>query len=125
MTAKASRSTDGQAFCGRTCIPVRTGSRQVRTLGVPSTFIKQLGHLPEKHSAPRGRWYLKLRLKMRTPAAWRAEAMVSPTQAMISRPAKEKVTFRVGSISCVGEGGSLRVSIRMYAWRGEKSYFAL
>jgi hypothetical protein len=69
MSEKASRSTDGQAFCGRTRIPARTGSTQARTLGTPSTFIKQLGHFPEKHSTPRGRWYLKLRLKMRTPAA--------------------------------------------------------
>src|ERR1700682_5850053 len=54
---------------------------QARTLGTPSTFIKQLGHLPDMHSKPRGRWYLKLRVKIRCPERYSAEAMVSDRNA--------------------------------------------
>ena len=36
-------------------MPARTGSVHVRTLGVPSTFIRQLGQSPDPHNSPRGR----------------------------------------------------------------------
>jgi len=47
---------------------VSSASYEARTFGVPSTLIMQLGHLPAMHNRPRGRWYLKLRVKMRRPA---------------------------------------------------------
>ena len=64
----ASFSSDGHAFWCRTSIPSSAGVTHDRMLGEPSTFTKQLGHFPEQHNNPRGRWYLKLRLKMRCPA---------------------------------------------------------
>ena len=73
-------------------MPARTGSVHVRTLGVPSTFIRQLGQSPDMHNSPRGRWYLKLRLKMRCPAAYNAEAMVSPGLAETFRPSNVNVS---------------------------------
>ena len=74
-----SRSTDGQAFCRCTRIPSRTGSVQVRTLGMPSTCIRQLGQEPVMQNSPRGRWYLKDRAVMSNPAAAMAEPIVSPS----------------------------------------------
>jgi hypothetical protein len=65
VTTSASRSSEPHTFCGRTSAPSRTGSAQTRTLGTPSTVIMQFAQLPEQQSSPRGRWYLKLREKMR------------------------------------------------------------
>ena len=56
------------------------------------TFIRQLGHLPLMHSSPRGRWYLKLRLKMRRPDRYSADATESPSRASTGFPLKVKVT---------------------------------
>ena len=78
---------------------------QVRTLGTPSTFIKQLGQLPDTHMRPRGRWYLKLRVKVRTPAAYRAEATVSPSTPSTRFPLKVKATRFEGEVTCDGLGG--------------------
>jgi len=44
----------------------------------PEVANRLLGQRPAPHSRPLGRWYLKPRLRMDTPAAWRAEATVSP-----------------------------------------------
>ena len=49
-----------------------------RTVGTPSTSTRQLGHWPLQHRRPRGRWYLNERENTRTPAAYSAEATVSP-----------------------------------------------
>ena len=49
--------------------------------------IMQFAQLPEQQSSPRGRWYLKLREKMRCPAAKSAEPIVSPSYAR-DRPAR-------------------------------------
>jgi hypothetical protein len=70
-----------------TVIPERTGSVQARTFGTPSTSTRQFGHRPAQQRSPRGRWYLKLRLTIRTPAAWSAEPTVSPLNALTLRPA--------------------------------------
>ena len=69
ITERASRSSDGQAFCPLTTAPFLAGSTQTRTLGTPSTVIRQLGHRPATQVRPRGRWYLNDLLNMRTPAA--------------------------------------------------------
>jgi hypothetical protein len=74
----ASVSSEGQAFCGLTTMPGSTGRRHERTLGSSPICTRQLGQWPVAQNRPRGRWYLKERLKVRTPAAYRAEAMVSP-----------------------------------------------
>jgi hypothetical protein len=50
-------------------MPSRTGSVQARIPGAPSTETRQFGHCPAQHMSPRGRWYLKLREKVRRPAA--------------------------------------------------------
>ena len=75
----ASKSSDGVAFMCTTFMPSRTGSVQARTPGASSTCTRQFGHWPAQHISPRGRWYLKLREKVRLPAANRAEPIVSPS----------------------------------------------
>ena len=74
-----SSSSDGCAFMCTTCMPSRTGSVQARTPGASSTCTRQLGHWPAQHMSPRRRWYLKLREKVRWPAANSAEPIVSPS----------------------------------------------
>ncbi len=59
-------------------MPDSTGRVQARTLGSSPTCTRQLGQWPAQQSRPRGRWYLNERLKILTPAAARAEAIVSP-----------------------------------------------
>src|SRR6266545_717809 len=85
-------------------MPGRTGSVQARTFGMPSTLTRQFGQRPAQQRRPRGRWYLKLRLTIRTPAAWRAEPTVSPWKAEIVRPAKVNATGRARSTRWAGWG---------------------
>ena len=73
-----SLSSEPRTFCGSTRWPSRSGSAQTRTFGTPSTVIMQFGQWPEQQRSPRGRWYLKLREKIRCPAAKSAEPIVSP-----------------------------------------------
>jgi hypothetical protein len=49
-------------------MPSLIGVTHARTFGVPSTVSMQFGQLPWQHSRPRGRWYLKLREKIRWPS---------------------------------------------------------
>ena len=58
---------------------------QARTFGIPSICIRQFGHAPVMHESPRGRWYLKDRAVIVTPAAASAEPTVSPSNASIVR----------------------------------------
>ena len=51
---------------------------QARAPGAPSIATMQFGHCPAQHISPRRRWYLKLREKVRRPAAYSAEPIVSP-----------------------------------------------
>src|SRR5262249_37897044 len=82
--------------------PSRAGSMHVRTLGRPSTSMRQLGQSPETHSRPRGLWYLKLRVKTRTPAAYRAAAMLWPATAGVGGPSDRR---RDGGGGAGGETG--------------------
>ena len=52
---------------------------QARAPGAPSMATMQFGHCPAQHISPRRRWYLKVRLKVRWPAAYSAEPIVSPS----------------------------------------------
>ena len=85
-----SKPSDGDAFMCSTFIPSRTGSVQARTPGAPSTCTRQLGHWPAQQRRPRGRWYLKLREKVRWPEANSAEPIVSPSRAATFFPSKRE-----------------------------------
>ena len=85
-----SSSSDGEAFMWTTFMPSRTGSVQARTPGASSTCTRRFGHWPAQHMSPRRRWYLKLREKMRRPAANSAEPIVSPSKAVTSLPSNVK-----------------------------------
>ena len=76
-----------------TSMPSRTGSVHARTPGAPSTVTRQFGHWPAQHISPRGRWYLNERENVRRPPANSAEAMVSPSYAVIGLPSKLNVTW--------------------------------
>ena len=76
-------------------------------MGSPSTVIRQLGQLPAAQSNPRGRWYLKLRLKTTVPDTERAEATVSPSNPRTSRPSNSNSTVDARSIASPGRGTSL------------------
>jgi len=102
VTDIQSRSSDPSTFWALTTMPGRTGSTQTRTFGVPSTVIWQFGQWPEQQSRPRGRWYLKLRLKMRRPAANSAEPTVSPGKAVTGFPSKVSSIVSDRSIRSVG-----------------------
>ena len=66
---------------------------QVRMFGTPSTFIRQFGQCPAQHSKPRGRWYLKLRVKIRRPERYSADATLSPGCIGIGLPLKRISTL--------------------------------
>jgi len=89
-------------------VPALAGVVQARTLGTPSTFIMQLGHLPDKHSRPRGRWYLKLRVKMRCPERYKAEATVSPVRAWTGLPQYSNVNVSERSSKLTFQGKMFR-----------------
>jgi hypothetical protein len=65
---------------------------QARTPGAPSTATRQLGQSPAQHISPRRRWYLKLREKVRRPAAYSAEPIVSPASACTGLPSNVNVS---------------------------------
>ena len=94
-----------------TFIPSRTCSMQARAPGAPSTETMQLGHWPAQHISPRGRWYLKLREKIRRPEAYSAEPIVSPSYASTCLPSNVNWTsFCAGSARrAVCGAGSCRV----------------
>ena len=73
-------------------------------MGSPSTVIRQLGQLPAAQSNPRGRWYLKLRLKTTVPDAERAEATVSPSNPRTLRPSNSNSTVDARSMASPGTG---------------------
>ena len=73
-----SKSSPGFALVCVTTRPSVAGSAQARTPGRPPICTSEFAHCPQPHSSPRGRWYLKERLNVRRPWAYRAEAIVSP-----------------------------------------------
>ena len=66
------------------------------------TFMRQLGQFPETQSSPLGRWYLKLREKMRIPEARRAEPTVSPGWACMVLPSNWKEMRPLRSMTSTG-----------------------
>ena len=95
----------GCAFMCSTRMPSRSGSVQARTPGAPSTCTRQLGHWPAQHMRPRRRWYLKLREKVRRPAANSAEPIVSPSSPFTSLPSKLNASSRSRSMRSPSRGG--------------------
>ena len=107
VIASRSWSSEPRTFWASTLAPSRIGVTQERTFGVPSTCSMQLGQEPRQHRRPRGRWYLKLREKMRWPSAKSAEASVSPSNPRTGAPWKVKVTSRLRSMRSPCCGSSL------------------
>ena len=66
---KMCQRREGRALWCCSSMPGFTARVQARTLGSPSTVTRQLGQFPAAQRSPRGRWYLKLRLKVVVPAA--------------------------------------------------------
>ena len=64
---------------------------QARAPGAPSTEQMQFGHWPATHIRPRRRWYLNDRLNVRWPAAYSAEPIVSPSNAVTGLPSNVKL----------------------------------
>ena len=87
-------------------IPSRTGSTHARAPGAPSTAQRQFGHCPATHISPRRRWYLKLAQKVRWPAAYSAEPIVSPSKASTGLPSKVKLISLARSMRSPGCGPS-------------------
>src|SRR4051794_27264907 len=89
-----SRSTDGHACSPRATSPSRTGTRQDRTLGTPSTSHSHQPHWPVEHMSPRGLWNRKLRERTTRSAASRATASGSPSTPSYARPSNVNRTVR-------------------------------
>ena len=97
-------------------MPASTGRRQARTFASPPICTRQLGQWPAQQSRPRGRWYLKERLSVFTPAAASAEPMVSPGWALALHPVEGEldqpgaVDHLAGAGLLPGAGASLRAA---------------
>ena len=89
-------------------IPCSSGRVQERTLGSSPICTRQLGQCPAPHNRPRGRWYLKDRLRMPTPAAVSADAIVSPAYPVYERPSNWKESDSARSTTCPGRASMRR-----------------
>ena len=70
----------------------------------------QFGQVPWQQRSPRGRWYLKLREKMRCPSPKSAEAIVSPSNPRAVAP------WKVNSSS--------RAAVEALAWLRREPHFS-
>src|SRR5215218_5805471 len=79
LTDFTSKRSEGHTFWGLTTIPCSTRRCAPLTFGSLPTCSMQPGSRKLAVKSPRGRWYLKLREKIFSPQAARAETMVSPS----------------------------------------------
>jgi len=91
-------------------MPSRSGAIHVLTFGTPSTLIRQEEHLPIPQKKPRGLSYFKLVLSFLTPAACKADAMVSPSSPEIFFLLKKKGIFFRSLKSIIGWFLILRIA---------------
>ena len=69
MNAKRSVLGSPRTFWARTAIPSRSSVVSAHSFGTPSIAIRVFDDSPSMLYSPRGRWYLRLRPKIRTPPA--------------------------------------------------------
>src|SRR5438309_2011859 len=84
--ARRSCCVEGQPLARMTRCPSTARVTHERTPGSPFTFSAQLGQSPVRQYSPRGLRYLNERAKMRTPARYNADAIVSPASMTTRRP---------------------------------------
>ena len=86
---------DGHTFWGVTFNPGATNLTHARTLGSSPARTMQFVSAPVMANGARGRWYLKDRLNILTPAAHNALATVSPSNPLYVRPSNRNSTGRL------------------------------
>ena len=69
MMPKKSVRGSPRTFWARTDIPALSSVVSAHSFGTPSIAMKVFDDSPSMLYNPRGRWYLRLRPKIRTPAA--------------------------------------------------------
>ena len=93
---RRSSSAVPTTFCVSSVMPCAAAVPQVRTLGEPSTRMRQPSQRPEKHAVPRGRWYFTERPSTSLPDARSDIATGSPSTADTSSPSTRSVTSSRG-----------------------------
>ena len=95
-------------FTAVTRMPAASGVTSPRTLGTiltQSTWNRLLASWFANEKMPRGRWYLKLRPSVISPAAASALEIVSPAKPLNARPSNSNASSRDRSIHSPGTGG--------------------
>ncbi len=88
VTRSRSALREPTTFCESMRSPPRAGTRQVITLGTPSTRARHPSQPPRKQLGPRGRWSLGLRARMVLSLARSAAASGSPCSAGKGSPSR-------------------------------------